>query len=69
MTKEDNKEEKLKRVLKTLGMYPIKTLRTYTIKKVIEMKNLIKMIKGHGHYILKWLYNVKVMILKREVWF
>ena len=47
INKDDSKEKEIKKSFnKTLSMYPIKNF--YTIKRGIEMKNLIKMTKEHG---------------------
>ena len=49
MNKDDSKETEIKQNFnKTLSMYPIKNLENFMIKRAIEMKSLIKRIKGHG---------------------
>ena len=53
---------------KTLSVYPTKNLDDFTIRKVFEIKNLIKEIKGLGLFILKWLSNQKGKIWNREEW-
>ena len=50
----NNKEAEIKQNFnKTLSMYPIKNLENFMIKKVFEMKSLIKMTKELGLLILK----------------
>ena len=69
MTKTNGRNAQIKENFnKTLSVYPTKNLDDFTIRKVFEIKNLIKEIKGLGLFILKWLSNQKGKIWNREEW-
>ena len=68
MTKTNGRNAQIKENFnKTLSVYP-RISMIFTIRKVFEIKNLIKEIKGLGLFILKWLSNQKGKIWNREEW-
>ena len=69
MTKENGRNAQIKDTFnQTLKLYPTKNLDDFTIKKAFEIKNLKRVIKVLGSFILKWLSSQKGKIWKREEW-